>query len=347
MTKYAYSNDNEPNTSGLSEPDLRALGTIQPAGRTLRSESSQLRCLDKSNEYFELSYFDPPKGLERYILALFETRFIHDPSDDHHPGVLGQLVFAVRGGAQARFGDRIDRLERYPVLCSAFDVAAPYRAHGPLWNLGVSLSPLGWAALTRASSFDYRDRFLPASELIGEEVNRFSDSLVDRRGKEEITAEQACLEIATWISERLHPVPVEHELLIYRVLEWLGSSLNPSLEQLFANQTYSRRQFERLVKRYFGFAPRGLARKFRAVRAANLLAQSKLTDEGEAELAEAFVDQPHMIREIRRFCGYTPSRLGGGEESMFIRLSHIQNLDRFKPYRAVGSGKKPDGPPLV
>ncbi|WP_108787194.1 helix-turn-helix domain-containing protein [Erythrobacter sp. Alg231-14] len=115
---------------------------------------------------------------------------------------------------------------------------------------------------------------------------------------------------------------------------------------MFKDTECSRRQVERLVQRYYGFAPRGLARKFRAIRAANLLAQPNLTDEGEAEIACAFVDQPHMIREIRRFCGYTLSRLGGSGDPMFMRQTDMQNLDRFRPYRPIGKGERAEGSPL-
>jgi hypothetical protein len=31
---------------------------------------------------------------------------------------------------------------------------------------------------------------------------------------------------------------------------------------------------------------------------------------------------------------------------MFLRLTNMQNLDRFRPYRAVGSGIEADGPPF-
>ena len=75
----------------------------------------------------------------------------------------------------------------------------------------------------------------------------------------------------------------------------------------------------------------------RAVRAANLLAQPHLTDEGEAEIAAAFYDQPHMIREIRRYCGYTPARLGGPEEPLFQTMLRLKNLDRLKQYRMIGA----------
>jgi len=66
------------------------------------------------------------------------------------------------------------------------------------------------------------------------------------------------------------------------------------------------------------------------------LAQPELSDEGEAEIADAFYDQPHMVREIRRYCGYTPSRLGGPADPLFQTMLRMKNLDRLKQFRAIG-----------
>lgn len=336
----------ELHASGSPRPHDEALRAARPTGRTRLYGPPKLRAIDKSNEAFDLTYFDPPSGLERFVLAFFETKFRAEPVEDRHPGALGQFFFVLGGRATGHFDCRSDIVETSPILLNAFDVATPFRAEGPFWCLGASLTPYGWAALTQASVYEHRNRYIPAGELLGEGVDRLQDRIRQGRRSGEWTSERACLELADWIAERLSPIPPAHEALIEKTLAWLGSSLNPPVEELFEGSTYSRRQVERLVQQYFGFAPRGLARKFRAIRAANLLAQPGLTDEGEAEIACAFVDQPHMIREIRRFCGYTPSRLGGCDEAMFLRLTNMQNLDRFRPYRAVGSGNEADGPPL-
>ena len=346
MVKSRYSDVGESRLSGSSKPVAEALGAVQPMGRSSLAAPPKLRAIDKSNHAFQLTYFDPPPGLERYVLALFELQYLEGPVFDRHPGALGQLFLTVRGRASAKFGSREDVVEDCPILFNAFDVATPYQADGPFWCLGASLSPYGWAALTQASVKEYSNRFMHANELLGDDIDRLHQSLTERRITGELSAEQACLELAEWIRPRLSPIPVLHEDIIYRTLQWLGSSLNPPVEELLEGTPYSRRQVERLMKRYFGFAPSGLARKFRAIRAANLLAEPDLSDEAEAEIADAFFDQPHMIREIRRFCGYTPSRLGGTEDPLFMRLTNMQNLDRFRPYRAIGTGNKSDGPPL-
>jgi hypothetical protein len=120
-----------------------------------RSTSTpKLRSIDKSTDAFELIYFDPPPGLERYILTLFDVRFLHDPMEARHPGALGQLSLTVQGTATAQFGERTEMIDNDAVLFNAFEVAVPYRAEGPLWCVGASLSPYGWAALTQISLKD-------------------------------------------------------------------------------------------------------------------------------------------------------------------------------------------------
>ncbi len=346
MVASRYLDGPEPTANGSSRPNSRALRATRVQGTSTLAASPKLRAIDKSSDAYSLTYFDPPPGLERYILTLFEIRFHSSSIEGLHPAALGQLSLTLRGRIKVDFGEREDDVGGSPILFNAFDVATPYRADGSLWCLGASLSPYGWAALTQASRKEYGNRVIPASERLGPAVDRLNTLVSQKRLSDQWSAERACLEVANWIRERLSSIPAEHQAIIDRTLAWLGSSLNPPVEELFEGSTYSRRQTERLVQQYFGFPPRGLARKFRALRAANLLAQPNLTDEGEAEIACAFVDQPHMIREIRRFCGYTPSRLGGSGDAMFLRLTNMHNLDRFRPYRPIGKGDRTDGPPL-
>jgi AraC-like DNA-binding protein len=91
--------------------------------------------------------------------------------------------------------------------------------------------------------------------------------------------------------------------------EWLQSSLSPEVDDLVAAARLSRRQVERLCKRLYGAPPKLLSRKYRALRAAVVLAKGEA---GIAELLEqGFYDQSHCIREIKRFTGITPNRIQG------------------------------------
>ena len=50
-----------------------------------------------------------------------------------------------------------------------------------------------------------------------------------------------------------------------------------------------------------------VVKEYRAVRAASALARGQTLD--DAQLGDAFYDQSHLIREIKRFAGATPGQL--------------------------------------
>ena len=285
---------------------------------------------------FHLEYFDPPPNLARHVLALFY--FVWDEEDihDRHPGALSQLSLFMRGIGRAQFDGGTQEVSDDSVLLGAFSKAVPYRVEGPWHVVGASLSALGWAALTGKPLNQYLDRFHPAQEMLGEGVAEFASGAKADYLSGKLSGKQLCDALAEWIAPRLSSLPPAHEELIGATIDWLGSSLRPDIDTLFARLPYSRRQSERLVERYFGFPPAALARKFRAVRASSLLAQEDLSDVAEAEIAEAFHDQPHMIREIRRYCGYTPTRLGGTNEPLFHTMLRLKNMDQLTGFRQLG-----------
>lgn len=270
------------------------------------------------------------------MLVLYEVEWDEDIIEDRHAGTMGQLMLLVKGTGYAQFGTRKDFVGDRPTIFNAFDLPVPFKLRGPWKCFGASFSPLGWAALTQAPVSQYSNGFLPANLALGRDIDEFSSNITARRARGEISAMEACAELADWLRPRFQSIPSKHEAVINKTLAWLASSLNPAPEKLVTDPVYSRRQIERLVYRYFGFTPSALARKFRAVRAASLLGEANLTDEGEAEIADAFHDQPHMIREIRRFCGYTPTRLGGAGEPMFQQLLRLKNLNHLKQYDSIG-----------
>lgn len=254
---------------------------------------------------------------------------------DRHPGGLGQLVLFPSGRGEVHFDGRTDHTSIGAYLFCGFSSAVPFKVTGQWHAIGASLSPLGWAALTGESAKPHMDSYPRADQFLGNSINEFADDLIARYNAGAITGDDGCTELAAWIGDHLRPIPRTHEMVIETAIGWLGTSLNPDLAELFEGMPYSRRQSERLVERYFGLPPAALARKFRAVRAAALLSQEDLSDEAEAEIAIAFTDQSHMIREIRRFCGYTPSRLGGPGDPIFQTMIRLKNLDRLKEFRAI------------
>ncbi|MFL0355127.1 hypothetical protein ACI5KX_01505 [Erythrobacter sp. GH1-10] len=285
---------------------------------------------------FHLEYFDPPAELSEYVLALYHFVWDDRVIADRHPGALGQLALFPIGSGEMYVDGRTIPVEGDGHLFAGFEIPHQFRMEGPWHAMGASLSALGWAALTGVPANRYFNRFIQPSELLGPEVDEFIRELSDQYRSQEVSGKGVCDALAGWIAPRLGPVPESHRQLIGAAYSWLSTSLNPDVEELFEVLPYSRRQAERLVARYFGMAPRALARRYRAVRAAGLLSLPELTDEGEAEIASAFYDQPHMIREIRHYCGFTPTRLGGEEAPLFQTMVQLKNLDRLKEFRRIG-----------
>jgi methylphosphotriester-DNA--protein-cysteine methyltransferase len=95
---------------------------------------------------------------------------------------------------------------------------------------------------------------------------------------------------------------------------WLISDGDPSVESLANQSGLSQRQLERMTKRYYGLPPKKLARKYRALRAAQSLAHGDSLD--ETGLALAFYDQSHLIREVKQFTGLTPGQLRSGQSPL-------------------------------
>lgn len=286
-------------------------------------------------DQFSLEYFEPPVELSRHILTLFHFVWNEQEMRDRQPGALSQIALFIDGEAEAEFDHASQGPVTDSVLIGAFSKAVPYRVKGPWRAVGASLSPFGWAALTGRPLNKSLDRIYPAEHILGPEIAQFAQEIRTDYRAGSLSGKAACDRLADWIAPRLETIKPPHEGLIETAVKWLGSSLKPEVDDLFGQSQYSRRQTERLVERYFGVPPAALARKFRAVRASSLLAQEDLSDKAEAEIAEAFHDQPHMIREIRRYCGYTPSRLGGTNEPLFHTMLRLKNMDRLAQTRGL------------
>ncbi len=283
---------------------------------------------------FSLTYYDPPPGLARHLTVLFHFSTEEPVVKDAVSGALSQLNIFPCGTGEIAFDECTQKVIRKANISSPMSKAPLFSMNGPWHAIGSTLTPLGWASLTGAPANEHVDRYFPANELLGPEIDTFSEELANRYLSGEYTPEAACMALGEWIAAHISPIPQQHQKVIESTITWMGKSLNPALEELFEVLPYSRRQAERLVERYFGFPPAAMARKYRAVRAAALLSCEELSDRDEAAIAEAFYDQPHMVKEIRRYCGFTPKRLGGDGQPILKTLLQMKNFDRLQQFRA-------------
>lgn len=280
---------------------------------------------------FEIDYIAPPAALSDYVTTMYHFRCDEPVIRDIQPASIGHLAIFPHGVGEMQFRDgRVDPSNETNLL-TPFSVAAPFVVDGPFHAIGAVLSPLGWAALTGRDAGKYGNRLVRASDWLGPEVGELGHRLCEEYRAGTRSGSECALALGQFILENARPVNPRHAELIRVTNQWLGSSLNPEISDLMAQAAYSNRQVQRLVERYFGLPPKALARKYRALRAAALMSFPMLTPEYEAELAEAFYDQPHMIREIQLFVGRTPARLSDDESPYLTEMLDLKN------FRELGS----------
>ncbi|MGB3711389.1 MAG: helix-turn-helix domain-containing protein [Erythrobacter sp.] len=275
---------------------------------------------------FRIDYIAPPAAISDYVTTLYHFRCDEPWIRDVQPASIGHLVLFPHGKGRMCFPE--GRFDKNPqvALMTPLSSAALIEVEGPFHAIGAALSPLGWAALTGLHAGEYSDRLCEAGEVLGAEVEELGSRLNERYRSGAATGEECAREIGAYVARRARPVNPRHAAFIKVVNNWLGASLNPDFSDLVEQAAYSERQIQRLTERYFGLPPQALARKYRALRSAALLSFPQLTPEYEAELGEAFFDQSHMIREIARFVGRTPARLGDAESPFLAEMISPTNL---------------------
>lgn len=294
-----------------------ARGARKPAMREAELTASALIAVD---------YIAPPSAISDYVTTLYHFRCDEPLIRDIQPASVGHLSLFPYGKGELHLpGGRRDPNPEVALL-TPLSAACPMVVEGPFHAIGASLSPLGWAALTGLHAGEHRDRMHPAADVLGAEIAALGARLIADYRSGAISGREAALALGDYIAAAAKPVDPRHQSLIREVNRWLGASLNPAISDLLARANYSQRQVQRLVERYFGLPPQTLARKYRALRAAALLSFPQLAPEWEAQLAEAFFDQPHMIREITRFVGRTPARLADRTTPYLAEMIDPKNL---------------------
>jgi AraC-like DNA-binding protein len=273
-----------------------------------------------------IDYLPVPHALADYVTVFYHFRCDEAFIRDIQPAAIGQLTLFPFGHGQMMFRDGRVEASHEVNLITPLSLAAPFEMQGPFHAIGAALSPLGWAALTRLCAQAHGNRLYAAGLYLGQALERDGSELCARYRAGDLGGEDCASLLGRWIGNHLKPVPPRHAKLIAETGQWLSASLNPAVEDLYRRLCYSPRQVQRLVEQYYGLPPRALARKYRALRAAALLSLPHLSDETEAQLAEAFYDQAHLTREIRLFVGRTPARLDLGDTPYLSEMLDLRNF---------------------
>ena len=240
------------------------------------------------------------------MLPLVESYYLYRFDNETIDGVdrvdMGQIRFMLKGRGTRTFPD--GHVEpSHPVMVNPPGTgAASYHVDGPFHCFGVSLRAIGWKSLIGLPANKVTNRVLDGADLFGP---RALDLLERLRGMGRI--EEMIAAVEPFLLARRRRVPEAHLALARAVREWAASGAE-GVEALYATVDMSERQVMRVCNEYFGGPPKMLERKFRAIRAAMRIYQGG----DPADAAEPFADQSHMINEVRRFTGHTPTSLKAG-----------------------------------
>ncbi len=280
----------------------------------------------------KLDYFTPPEHLDPYVTTFFTIRCEERFITDVQPASVGIFIVFMRGRAQMHVCDGTVHESHRATMITPLAAATRVQIDGPWHAFGAAISPLGWAALTGGeSAAEWGNRMVDAGTLLGPQIAALGETISTRYNNGQIGAQDMIDMTSQAFAGIVRHVPQRHAEVVKLVADWLGSSLSPDVEDLFARSPYSPRQLQRLVDRYYGLTPKQLARKYRALRAATLLGDPATPAEQVDHVADQFYDQSHMIREIRLFAGRTPARLTQTDQPMMSALLDLRNFREVRP----------------
>lgn len=252
---------------------------------------------------FELQYFPPDHDLADMVSSFYFARIDMPLFDEYERADRPQFRIMTNPSGEYVFADGHSFPATRATIIGPTSGSVRAICRGPTRLYGFGMMPAGWAALMGDEADKLTDRAIDAADLFGSWIDDATNALI---GTDDV-AERLVIanNIVREILKKDQPAPL---WFIRIVDQWLTASASPQVPDLVQATGMSIRSVERMTKHYYGLSPRMLARKYRAVRAASALARGEGLD--AAQLGDAFYDQSHLIREIKRFAGATPGQLG-------------------------------------
>lgn len=267
----------------------------------MSESSSSLSGVDGDTP-FELQYFPPDADLAEMVSSFYFVRIDMPLFDEAERADRPQFRIMTTTEGEYIFPDG----HRFPAaratIIGPTSGSVRARGRGPLRIYGFGMMPAGWATLMGDHADKLTDRAMDAADLFGGWIDEVIETLIAAAD----TAERLVIanNFVREVLKKNEPAPV---WFTRTVDSWLTASMSPQVSDLVDATGMSIRSVERMTKHYYGLSPRMLARKYRAVRAASALARGECLD--AAQLGDAFYDQSHLIREMKRFAGATPGQL--------------------------------------
>lgn len=244
--------------------------------------------------------------------GLVNTFYIIETQDERLeesvPAYSAQLMLMVRGRISFTFADGSTAQTSTVTINAPQMRSAACVLEGPVLQVGASLTHATWQRLANLPADAVHDQLIPAETVLTAKQIAMLEEAVTACREGRIAPEALCEHLTQVIAAAPHTIKPEHAAVVDTILAWLSSGFDPVISDLYARADVSPRQLQRICRRFFGVAPAQVLKRFRALRAAMLLAQPGLSQEVHDQLMATFFDQAHLIRDIRRYTGRTPTQ---------------------------------------
>lgn len=242
-----------------------------------------------------------------YIIEADEPRI-----EEAVPAYSAQLILMVHGQINFTFAGGHTGQSSGVFINGPQMRAARCVIEGPVLQVGASLTHVAWQRLANLPADAVHDQIIPAAQVLTPSQIAALDAAVAACRDGQLGAETLCDHLTQTIAAAPHALRADHVAVAEAILTWLASGFEPAVEDLYASLDVSPRQVQRICRRFFGVAPAQVLKRFRALRAAMLLAQPEVCQDVRDELMATYFDQAHLIRDIRRYTGRTPTQFRQG-----------------------------------
>lgn len=244
--------------------------------------------------------------------GLINTFYIIETGDglieEAIPAYSAQLVVTVRGRVTFTYADGSSAESATVFINGPLMRSARCVIEGPTLQVGASLTHIAWQKLSNLPADKVHDQLIPAAAVLTPEQITALEAAAAACRDGRIPPEDLCRQLAAVIAAGPFTPRPDHAAVVDAILRWLASGFDPAIADLYASVGVSPRQLQRICRRFFGAAPGQVLKRFRAHRAAMLLAQPDLPQALRDALMATYFDQAHLIRDIRRYIGRTPTQ---------------------------------------
>lgn len=251
----------------------------------------------------ETKYLRPSPNLAGQLSIVGRIRAASSLLFASVPALLPNLHITLHGTATYHFADGRRRAASPVTLLGATSAAFIIEASADYEMICVGFLPIGWTRLVGFPADRLADDVIDAADVWSPgAVTSLWQAVVEA---DDLSTQQRRIEAFLRASARASQIGGRS--VDVALQKWLEHPGSPCLDHLARQLDLSWRQIERLSRHVSGASPKALAMKYRALRAAGVLAVR-----GEAAMGRAldgYSDQSHMIRDFQRFVGTTPRRL--------------------------------------